>query len=184
MQSPLLLFHSLFLGFGSHLVQQTPSHPSSKSWPHAEHPTRCQRCCLGRPCSTSLFHVPPLLPAQPRWSQEEDGYFGEAEFTPLGPTGPFITFCDVCVLRFVICLPPQAGFPCFSKLFSGRCWDVFPTWSKALPLPTHATKPGNSQNTQPNPSQRPGHPSTQHDAAIGRFFITRFHQSSRALRSM
>lgn len=70
-------------------------------WPHTEHPPRCQLCFLGCPCSPSLFHVPPLLPAQPRWPQEEDGSFGEAEITPWGPTEPFTVFCKR--LRVVVC---------------------------------------------------------------------------------
>lgn len=94
----------------------------------------------------SLQHLPlPLLPAQPRWPQEEDECFGEAGITPLGPTGLFIMFCKC--LRVVVCYLSfsTAWISLLSKQFSNRCWDVFPTWSKALALPTHATKPGKSR---------------------------------------
>lgn len=152
------------------LTQSTPLAVSAAVWDVPAAP----------PCSM-CHHFSLPSPGGPR---KRMGILGKQNSPHWAPQGLSLRSANVCVLRFVICLPPQAGFPCFSKLFSGRCWDVFPTWSKALPLPTHATKPGNSQNTQPNPSQRSGHPSTQHYAAIGRFFITRFHQSSRALRSM
>lgn len=130
--------------------QATP-HRRGTGWPHAEHPTRCQRCCLGCPCSTSLFHVPPLLPAQPRWSQEEDGYFGEAEFTPLGPTGPFITFCER--LRVAVCyLSSSTGW--ISLLLQTILWQMLGCFSyleqsstpahtrhQAWKQPEHPTKP-------------------------------------------
>lgn len=136
-----------FLGFGSPLEQQAPRHPLSHRYRLASDkaPSSLQCCFLGCPCSISLFHVPALLPAQPRWPQEEDECFGEAGITPLGPTGLFIMFCKC--LRVVVCYLSfsTAWISLLSKQFSNRCRDVFPTWSKALALPTHATKPGKSR---------------------------------------
>lgn len=105
MQSPLL-FLRLFLGFGPHLVQQTPRNPF-------ERVSKRNRLASHRaPCSLlfgmSLQHPPvpcaTTCPCSAQVAQEEVGCFGESGFTPQGPTGPFILFCKR--LRAVVCYLP------------------------------------------------------------------------------
>lgn len=136
--------------------QDTPC-LTGTGWPHTQHPAHCSAAFWDVPAASPYSTCQHFSLLSPGGHRQRMSVLGKQESPHWAPQDFSVCSANVCMLWFVICLSPQAGFPCFSKQFSNRCWDVFPTWSKALALPTHAKKPGKSRT--PNQALM-CHPST------------------------
>lgn len=118
------------------------------------------------PCST-WHHFSFLTPAG---HGKMIGVLGKPIITPLSPTWLFCYFLHiVCLLRFLIWLSPQAEFPCFSKLFPNRCWEVLLPEAKPYHCPLTPAKSGNGGEPTQTHHTNLTTPA-QHDTAIGEFF--------------
>lgn len=98
--------------------------------------------------------------------------FWEADNHPVRPHTAFCYFLHMSACcGFLFGFLPQAGFPCFSKLFPNRCWDVLLPEAKLYHCPHTPAKSGNSRATKPIHAD-PATPA-QRGAAIGEFFCNK-----------
>lgn len=177
MQSPLL-FHRIFLGFGPNLVQQTPRNPFKRV-------SKRNRLASHRaPCSLLFWDVPAASPCSTchRFSLLSPGgpgrgwVFWGIRIHPTGPHGAF--YFVLCGLLFVFL--HRQDFLASPNCFLTDVGMFFLPGGKLYPCPhTPASLERAEHPTKPStpPSWPPQH-------STGGFPITRFLQSSPAIRNM